>query len=129
MCLFTVSVLVVSAKGQMPDNVGDILQSLKDSGMMDKFEQDLKQMLFEQVKNSIFIINLKHRCPSWRAQKVFDVFHRDGLIVWAFEEKGVNIFWVLLHFYRNKVFWKIPLKIVGQTVSVWPDLWLMSNFP
>ena len=51
MCLFTVSVLVVSAKGQMPDNVGDILQSLKDSGMMDKFEQDLKQMLFEQVTN------------------------------------------------------------------------------
>jgi hypothetical protein len=30
--------------------VGDILKSLKDSGMMDKFEQDLKQMLFDQQK-------------------------------------------------------------------------------
>ena len=42
--------LVYSAKSQIPhlENVGDILQSLKDSGMMDKFEQDLKQMLFDQ---------------------------------------------------------------------------------
>ena len=30
------------------ENVGDILQTLKDSGMMDQFEKDLKQMLFEQ---------------------------------------------------------------------------------
>ncbi len=52
-CLLTFSVLVVSSRGQMPDNVGDILQSLKDSGMMDKFEQDLKQMLFEQVRKKL----------------------------------------------------------------------------
>ena len=39
-----------SSKAQMPnlENVGDILQTLKDSGMMDQFEKDLKQMLFEQ---------------------------------------------------------------------------------
>jgi hypothetical protein len=52
-CLLTFSVLVITSSGQMPDNVGDILQSLKDSGMMDKFEQDLKQMLFEQVRKKL----------------------------------------------------------------------------
>ena len=43
-------VLHCASSQQMPnlDNVGDILKSLKDSGMMDKFEQDLKQMLFDQ---------------------------------------------------------------------------------
>ena len=43
-------VLVVGSQAQLPnlDNVGDILQSLKDSGMMDKFEKDLKQMMFDQ---------------------------------------------------------------------------------
>ena len=34
------------------DNVGDILQTLKDSGMMDQFEKDLKQMLFEQKSSN-----------------------------------------------------------------------------
>jgi len=46
---FSSSILLV--KSQIPnlDNVGDILKSLKDSGMMDNFEKDLKQMLFQQV--------------------------------------------------------------------------------
>lgn len=52
---FLALVFIVQAKAQVPnlDNVGDILQSLKDSGMMDKFEKDLKQMLFEQTENTI----------------------------------------------------------------------------
>ena len=51
LALFGIAVvLVVGSQAQLPnlDNVGDILQSLKDSGMMDKFEKDLKQMMFDQ---------------------------------------------------------------------------------
>ena len=49
--VFVVSLfLVVGNRAQIPnlDNVGDILQSLKDSGMMDKFEKDLKQVNFRE---------------------------------------------------------------------------------
>ena len=44
------TLLVAVAHGQKPmfDNPGDILQSIKNSGLVDQFEDELKKMLFEE---------------------------------------------------------------------------------
>ena len=42
--------LLVAVRGQKPvfENPGDILQSIKSSGLVDQFEDDLKKMLFDE---------------------------------------------------------------------------------
>ena len=51
-CLvFVLPFLLVS--NAQKDNAADILQSLKDSGMMEKFEEDVKKMLFEENERKL----------------------------------------------------------------------------
>lgn len=54
------------ANAQIPnlENVGDILKSLKESGMMDNFEKDLKQMLFQQVNKTTFFLFKQNKKPE-----------------------------------------------------------------
>jgi len=53
--IFVLPFLFSLTPAQKPglDNAGDILKSLKDAGMIDKFEEDLKRMLFEENERKI----------------------------------------------------------------------------
>jgi hypothetical protein len=53
--IFVLTFLFVLTPAQKPglDNAGDILKSLKDAGMMEKFEEDLKRMLFEENERKV----------------------------------------------------------------------------
>ena len=55
--LFVLPFLFSLTPAQKPglDNAGDILKSLKDAGMMEKFEEDLKRMLFEENERKVKI--------------------------------------------------------------------------
>ena len=51
-CLVFVLPFLLLSNAQK-DNAADILQSLKDSGMMEKFEEDVKKMLFEENERKL----------------------------------------------------------------------------
>ena len=63
--IFVLPFLFSLTPAQKPglDNAGDILKSLKDAGMMEKFEEDLKRMLFEENERKVKE-NTKHDADS-----------------------------------------------------------------
>ena len=46
--LWTLLICLSSAQKPFADNAANILETLKSSGMLEKFEDDLKQMLFDE---------------------------------------------------------------------------------
>jgi len=60
--LFAFLCAVVMAQKPQFENPADILQTIKDSGMMDKFEEEMKKMLFEKS------------APKSRPEEEFDFY-------------------------------------------------------